>query len=349
MKSIRIHWGIIFIVLVVALSGCSSTGESSAAVIDTPEVESALVPSETPLPTPTLLPPVGVLFAPDGADPALVEELDAHLMQAIPELGMRYQMRSTLSVENFQADDIQVVIALPPAPELVAWAAAAPQTRFLAVGVEGIEAAPNISTIGADDGRADQQGFLAGYLAAMITPDWRVGVISLADSEAGQLARRSFLTGAKFYCGVCVPTYPPFLEYPLYFELNAGASAAEWQAAADSLLQRDVEIIYLAPGVGDENLMRYIAQAGALLIGVDTPPDDLRAFWVASLTYSPLDAYYQFWPEFIAGANGQIVDVPISIRDSAPNLLSAGRLHMLEIMIDEVQTGMIELVTENIP
>lgn len=349
MKFARIFVGIFFIILLIGLAGCSGADAERAAATQPPEAAPTSLPTEPPPPTATPLPSVGVLFAPESADPALVEALNTHLTQAIPTAGLRYQMRPTLSVESIQADDIQWVVALPPAPDLAAWAAAAPETRFLAVGVNGIETASNISVIGADGGRFDQQGFLAGYIAAMLTPDWRVGVISVADTEAGQLARRSFLTGAKFYCGACSPTYPPFLEYPLYYQVNAGADAAEWQIAADFLLQRNVEMIYLGPGAGDENLMRYIAQAGARMIGASLPPEDVRASWVASLTFSPLEAYYNFWPEFAAGVNGQAVDVSLAFSEINPDWLSMGRLHSVEEMYAEIRSGTIELMAENIP
>lgn len=347
MKFARILVGIFLMIVLIGLTGCA--GAERAAATPPPEAEPTSLPTEAPPATATPLPPVGVLLAPEGADPALVEALQTHLTQAIPAAGLRYQMRLTLSTESIQADDIQWVIALPPAPDLAAWAAAAPETRFLVVGANGIEAAANISVIGADGGRFDQQGFLAGYIAAMLTPDWRVGVISVADTEAGQLARRSFLTGAKFYCGACSPTYPPFFEYPLYYQANAGADAAEWQAAADFLLQRNVEMIYLGPGVGDENLMRYIAQAGARMIGGSSPPEDLRASWVVSLTFSPLEAYYNFWPEFAAGSNGQAVDVSLAFSEINSDWISTGRLHRFEEIYAGVQSGMIESAAETIP
>ena len=108
MKSTRIFVGIFFIILLIGLAGCSGAdAERTAATQPPAEAEPTSLPTEPPPPAATPLPPVGVLFAPDGADPALVDALQTHLTQAIPAAGLRYQMRPSLSIESIQADDIQ--------------------------------------------------------------------------------------------------------------------------------------------------------------------------------------------------------------------------------------------------
>ncbi len=340
---------VVWAAIVLVIAGCSVVGTATDPTEIPVQPTPTFSPTATVVPTATSLPPVGVLLAPPEADPEMVAALQARLSQSIPEAGLRFQLRPTLSSETIASENVHWVIALPPAPGLGEIVASSPEARFLAVGVEGLEPAPNLSVIGAGGERLDQQGFLAGYLAALITPDWRVGVISVADSEAGQLARRSFITGAKFYCGFCSPTYPPFYEYPLYVQLDASADAAEWQAAADFLLHRGVMTIYVVPGAGDDALLDYLARSGVNLIGGDAPPEIVRDAWVATLGFSALEAFSIFWPEFAAGVDGQSVSVPLSISDINANLLSQGKLRLLEEMLDEVQAGMIELIGRNIP
>ncbi|MBC8505494.1 MAG: hypothetical protein ISR58_03725 [Anaerolineales bacterium] len=345
----KIFQQVLWISLVIVLAGCggavatSSSTETPVVEVPTPE------PTVTEIPTATSLPPVGVLLASPDADPQIVEILQNELSQSITDAGMRFQVRPSLSPESITAEDIQWVIALPPAPDLATLIASSPDTRFLAIGVGDLEPAPNLSMIGSSSDRFDQQGFLAGYLAAMLTPDWRVGVISIADNEAGQLARKSFITGAKYYCGFCSPAYPPFYEYPLYVQLNGGATGDEWLAAADFLLQRGITTIYVVPGAGDGILLNFLAQSGIQIIGGDTPPDDIRDAWIATLGFSSLDAFYTFWPEFSAGADGQNVSVPISISNINANILSPGKQRLLEEVLVMVQGNEIELIGRNIP
>jgi hypothetical protein len=292
---------------------------------------------------------VAVLLAAPEADLTMVEALQSSLSQSIPEAGFRFQVRPSLSIETVEADNIKWVIALPPAPGLGEIVSTLPHVRFLAIGIEGLDPAPNLSLIGAGGERYDQQGFLAGYLAAVITPDWRVGVISTTDTEAGQLARRSFITGAKFYCGFCSPTYPPFQEYPLYTQLSAGASVAEWQSAADYLIQRGVSTVYVVPGAGGHELLSYLAQSGLKIIGGELPPENVRESWVATLGFSKLAPFYGFWPEFVQGVDGQSIAVSLGLSEVNPLLLSPGKQRLIEEMLIEVQAGYIELIGRNVP
>ena len=345
----KIAQQILLISLLMVIAGCSGA-DPTPAPTEIPEVEIPTPePTVTDIPTATALPPVGVLLASPEANPQIVEILQAELAQSIPEVGLRFQVRPSLTVDAITAEDIGWVIALPPAPDLANLVSSSPGTRFLAVGIEGLEPAPNLSVIGSGADRFDQQGFLAGYMSAMITPDWRIGVISVADSEVGQLARKSFITGAKYYCGFCSPTYPPYYEYPLYVQLNTGATADEWQAAADFLLQRGVLTVYVVSGAGNDVLLKYLALSNVQIIGGDTPPDDIREAWVAILGFSVLDAFYTFWPEFVAGADGQVVSVPLSISDINANILSPGKQRLVEEILIEVQEGSIELIGRNIP
>jgi len=340
---------IVWVFSMLVLAGCSAENRT----IDPAETNTTLPPIASPtvtdIPTATSLPSLGVLLAPAEADPEMVAALQTSLSQSIPEAGLRFQVYPSITPEMITSEDIRWVIALPPAPGLGDLAASFPEARFLAVGIEGLESAQNLSVIGSGGERLDEQGFIAGYLAALITPDWRVGVISASDSEAGQLARRSFITGAKFYCGFCSPVYPPFYEYPLYVQLDAGANVAEWQAAADFLLQRGVQTAYVAPGAGDEALLGYLAQSGVHIIGGKTPPENVRDAWVATVGFSALEGFYSFWPEFAAGADGRSVSVPLSIHNVNSSLLSPGKQHLVEEILVDVRAGSIELVGRTIP
>ncbi len=340
-----IFWLIIFTVIVGCSPGDAPADQTAAPV----EVSPTNMPVATEIPTATALPPIVVLLASPEADQSIVETLQAELSQSIPGVGFRFQVRPSLSTEAIVAENIHWVIALPPTSGLTDLVLSSPGTRFLAVGVKELQPAPNLSMIGSDRERFDQQGFMAGYIAAMLTPDWRVGVISIADSDAGQIARKSFITGVKYFCGFCSPTYPPFYEYPLYVQLNSGASTDEWQAAADFLIQRGVTTMYVVPGVGDATLLRYLQGSGIAMIGGVTPPVDVRESWIATLGFPPLEAFYSFWPEFVNGSDGQTISVPLSISDINSTLLSPGKQRLIEEVFAEVQGEYIELIGRNIP
>jgi len=330
--------------ILLVLTACTSPGSTETAT-STPEETPTALPTETLEPTATAMPAVGILLAPPGADRELVDLLQAFLAGFTADSGTRFQVLPSLSVDTFASADVRWVVALPPAENLNELVAASAQTRFLTVGVQGLDSAPNLSMIAPDGSRLDHQGFVAGYIAAIITSDWRVAVISTADSDTGLEARNAFLTGVEFFCGMCAPTYPPFIEYPLYVEVDA----AEWQAAADILLSRSVETVYVVPGAGDENLLRYLASSGVKIIGGTAHPEDIDDSWVATLDFSSSQAFLEFWPDFITGQDGQTVDVPLSMTDINDDLLSIGRQRLVREVIADVLAGYIDLGTNPAP
>ena len=179
-------------VLLILLAGCSDgipgfepTPTSTATPTSTP------TPTATPTLTPTPLPPVGVLLVPEGADPQLAGQMQAFLSERIPQMGMRFQVRPSLSSDDFGRDDFQWIIALPPYDDLGALAASVPDARFLAVGFDGLEPAANLTVIAMPEDWFVQQAFMAGYIGMVITPDWRAGMIRVNTPE-GELAARAF-------------------------------------------------------------------------------------------------------------------------------------------------------------
>ena len=157
--------------------------------------------------------------------------------------------------------------------------------------------------IGAAGDRPDQQGFIAGVIAAMLAPDWRAGVISLSDTVDGRSARTGFLNGVVYFCGLCRPIHPPFYEYPLYFELPLSATTAEWQEAANYMVDHYAQAVYVYPGAGDEAMLSTLAAAGVSIISSGEPPDAASENWVVSLTTDPFSLILEQVEGLLNGRN----------------------------------------------
>ena len=343
--------------LIVFLTGCQGsvpgdfpTDTPSPTATETP------VPTGTITPTNTPPPPVGALLISPEADPVLASEIQARMSEWIPAVGMRFQVLQTLTKEDLAFDDYQLVIAIPPQHHLGDLVKNAPHIRFLTLGIVGLEPAPNLTTINLDADQDNLQAFMAGYISAMITPDWRAGMIGLQTPE-GDGASQAFRTGALFFCPspsppgeelYCRSTYTPIYQYPLIVRLEPGASEAEWQALGQYLITHAVETIFVMPGAGDESLLRFLAQSEINIIGAQEPPDGVSDQWVASLRAQPLEYFDSYWPEFASGVDGQTLVVPVSIEDVNPDLLSPGRQHLVEEMLANVLGGFIDIGVGNI-
>ena len=324
------------------LAACGKSPASPTATQE-PVAPPTLTPEPLPSATSTSipLPALAVLLAGPGADTALAGVLQTTLNDTITAAGLHWQIRQQLSPAELGLA-VSLVIALPPDPGLVALAAAAPQTQFLAVGIQGLEPTSNLSIVGALGPQPDQQGFIAGYIAAMLTPDWRVGAITLSDSAEGRAARSGFLNGAVFFCGLCMQSYPPYYDYPRYVELPTGATSAEWQAAANHMIDYYVETVYVAPGAGDPAMLATLAAAGVNLIGSGTPAEAIRPNWVVSFSTDPLAQVQMLVPQLLQGLGRQNLPLPLDFTQVNPALLTPGKQNLAAQVLSDLLAGYID-------
>jgi len=332
------------LLLVLALLGSIATActLSESATQGTPPPDGGS-PTFAPTHTPSLTPPpLAILWASPGADPELVAEAQSILSEAAAQQAWQFSQREGLTEADFQTEgEIAVVVALPPLQDLAALISAAPSTRFIALGATDLEVSPNLTTIGASGAPPDYLGFVAGYIAAVITEDWRVGVIAVSDTAEGQAAREGFLTGAKYFCGLCQQLYPPYYNYPLYYEQVSGASSDAWRAAADQLIGLAVTTIYVAPGAGDQALLEYLAQSGIAIIGSISPPEALQSNWVATVEADLLAALRGQLPQALIGEADVTASLPVRISHVNENLLSPGKLANVEETLSILELGLI--------
>ena len=339
MKGKIIYW---FLVILIVLTGCSIGSETPPEVIETPTV------SPTPLPTntPTPLAPVGVFLTPEGSSPGLIEELGSLVAGYIKEEGLRYQVLPNLTPSDFEREEYSIVVVIPPFPELTSLAESAPETKFLAIGFDGLDPGENLSVLGSGGSDYDIQGFIAGYIAAMITDDWRVGALSVQDDPNALAARDGFRTGVKYYCGLCNPKYAPTglnYLYPKFIDLPLGASDAEISVNIDFLVDRFVNTFYIVPGVGTPQIYNKLIGYDKYIIGSGIDfREEYRDFWVVSLEYDLVNSLVEFWPRFLESETGLKELPPLLITDVNPDLLSEGKLLLVGKILEEVQAGFIK-------
>jgi hypothetical protein len=279
-----------------------------------------------------------LLVFPEGSD----KELSARLESGIEALALKDGIQAERVEGGDESDfgsDLRLVIALPPDPGVQSWALAAPGVQFLAIGIPGLQVTSNISLIGPDGFRPDQQGFIAGLAAVLSTPDWRVGILTVEGSTAAQAAMQGFVNGVHYYCGRCIPTRPPYVSYPIVISVKDPIS--ESGAAFDLLMQGSVRVVFVVREVVSSEILSRFNQVDLSFIGNNTPQDRLiLESWIATVRPDPLPALESFWEDLMMGQGG--FSEPMSFRlnhvDSAS--LSPGRQRFIEEhiqdLIDEV-------------
>ncbi|MBW8012460.1 MAG: hypothetical protein FVQ83_14690 [Chloroflexi bacterium] len=328
-------------VVIFMISACAAPTPTEQRI--TLEVE--INPTLTLPPLPTATEPVEIVYsiillADPNSDPQLNSEVEAVLRAFAGETGMLFENRPSLEISNLP-ENLRLVVALNPISNVGELAAAAPRTAFVAIGISGLQAGGNLTVIGGDGMGIEDQGFIAGYTAAVITEDWRVAVISRSDTSTGQQTRQSFMVGVRYFCGLCLQVYPPFYEYPLFAELPVSASPEEWRIAAAGLLDRAVKTIYVATDAGDSSLLDYLAQSGVLIIGSSPPPENLRQNWVATIQPDIATLLQDVLPGIFSGQDGSELPISLSLQEVNSELLSAGRLEHVEAVLVELLAGFI--------
>ena len=326
---------ILFVVILVALSACGggeSSGTSTPAPTDTPVVPPTL--------TPTAATPLAILVLPADLDPETSNLYQTTVYDLTQTSGFRFQVRNALSAGDLGEPGLKVVISLPPDPGIAALAAAAPQVQFLAINIPEVAAGGNVSVLG-NNAQTDVAAFLAGYTAALITDDYRIGMMMPKDNPDAVRALNAYATGMKFYCGACRPFYFYPWTYPQFVEIPAEEDKTHYNAFADILiLQHKVGTIYLHPDIVTPDLETYIGTTGVYMIGTRTP-EQRPAGWVMTIQPDIIKAIQDAWPGLVSGQGGVTVQSPLGLSDIDSTLLTPGKQRLVEQTLNELQAGLI--------
>jgi hypothetical protein len=305
-------------------------------------------PTDTPVIPPTLTAtptvPLVILVLPADLDVETSNLYQKTVYDLAQSAGFRFQVRNTLTPADLAEPGLQVLIALPPdpGPGIMTLAAAAPQVQFLAINIPGVTAGGNVSVLGGNS-QSEVAAFLAGYTAALITDDYRTGMMIPKDNADALRALNAYANGRTFHCGTCRPFYYLPWSFPQYVEIPAEEDKANYDAYADILmLQYKVRTIYLYSDIAIPELYEYIGTTGVYMIGTISP-DPRPAGWVMTIQPDIIKAIQNAWPQLIAGQGGITVQSPLGLSDIDPSLLSAGKQRLVRQALDDLQAGRIDV------
>lgn len=326
------------LILLLFLVGCTFPSSNTP----TNAIPTSLPPTENPTEIPSPIPgtPLAILIIPVD----LPQEQSNLYQTTISELaqasGMRFQVRNSFTSNEIGAEpNLKILVAFPPDPGLAELATTAPNVQFLGVSLPGLTATSNLSMVGGEGASIESQAFMAGYIASLLSPDYRVGIITQKDTPDGDLAYDAFLNGMVFYCGLCSPKFPPFYDYPVHSEIPTDTPEGQYRFFADPLKNYNVDIAYVFPGVATDDLLDTMSQYGLNIISQTRPNDRLTANWVVSLQPNVIPAIKSIWPDLVTGQGGQNLPMPLFLVDVNPDLLSEGKQMDVQEILDRLQRG----------
>ena len=329
----RVKSALFFIFAIVLLSACS-LGKRP---------EPTAVPSDTPTALPTVAPtdstPLAVLLMPADMDKATSDAYQTAVYNLTQQSGMRFQVRNAMTPQDIDPG-LKIVVALAPDPGVAALAAAAPQVQFLAINIPGISAGNNISTL-ATNSRADIPAFVAGYTAAMVTDEYRIGMLFPKGDASAQAAAAAYANGMSDYCGLCQPLYFLGYGFPQFQDIPADEPKSHFPAYADILiLQHRVDTIYLYPEITAKELTDYLSSTGTYMIGT-VVPNPKPGTWIMTIQPDEVKAIGNAWPDLVAGKGGQNVQSPLGLADLDPTVVTPGKQRLVQQVLDDIQAGRI--------
>ncbi len=350
--TMRFFYIFCFFSLVFGLAACSTPAPgitppatfSASQAVDSPtatQTVAASQPSVAPTDTPAPQPRLALAIFPAGPGEAFASQIMSAWQTASATSGLEWRRRETLSASDL-VPGMRLALVFPggaaSVDALAQLASSTPQTQFVAFDFPGLQPTANLTVVGPI--RYDQQGFLAGAVAALVTEDWRVAVISVGGSLAGKAARNGFLNGATYYCGLCNPFHGPIVDYPLYLELPAEASAAEWTAGAKTLVDQAVKTVYIAPGAAKPEMLTFLASNGVMLVGGEPLNPGLEKNTLLNIlpdTQPVLDLL----PGLLAGKSGGSLAIGFKF-DALNPVFSAGRQRNANQFLEDLQAGFID-------
>ncbi len=322
--------------ILILLTACGGAGDNGQAPA-TPTLERPIIPTASPTAAP------GLVYLVSGGE--VSERMTSRVEDLVTTLsaaeGSEFIVLAEISDSDLE-QNAKVVFYLPPDQGLNDLVARHPAVQFVAIGIHGLSEADNLTRIGPDGMGSDHVGFIAGVISAVVTPDWRVGAVSVLNSGEEQASNLAFQNGVKFYCGLCRQDYPPFHSYPLGVEASSSDVSAV-QDAIDTLANLDVDTIFLSPELSGTASAEMLEGPDLSYIGGMSPGDDLGAKWIATVRAAPELAIAEIWDNVWMGDGGGTVSMPIIIEDINSERLTPGREAWVQELLQDLINGYIDI------
>jgi hypothetical protein len=325
-------------IMLFILTSCAAPTQSIVTQIPVTPINTP-TPTVQPSPTPTI--PQVILIADQNDAIGVNDPVRSTLISLTEQDGWSLEEMDLMPTE-FDSNVVKVVVVIQPDQAISELSSAYPEIQFIAIGSVDLERRDNLSLVGPNGIRQDQVAFLAGYLSAVLTFDWRIGAISDVPAEVRPIIDNSFANGMKFYCGLCLLSYPPFHTYPMHAFIGSADPAQEWLVGADLMLSNSVDTVFLYAQEVNLSAATLLTENDVVFLGINSPPESLRSNWIATLRMSPELVLESRWDDVLNNDGGWVESIPIVLEDINNELLSEGKQRFFEQILFDVYAGFVE-------
>lgn len=231
---------------------------------ETAQTPGTSVESPTPV-VPAKLQAQLVLWAQGSADANTAQAFERQLQAYAAQNALSFERREELRPSQL-SEQTQLVVALTSLDEVQTMAEANARVQYLFIGDLQESPLSNLHVLSQAQALPEYQSFLAGLAAVLGTTEYRVGSITQSNTAAGAMARDGFLTGARYFCGLCRSRHTPLVVYPIQAEIESNAN---WQGALDSLLAQNVKTVFVQAELSSPELINALNAQGITLVGIE--------------------------------------------------------------------------------
>jgi len=342
-KFVSLFIWLIATILIFGITACASeTPEAPATPTDVileTSTEPAAEPDPTDQPTEPASQPSVILVSSSEVDPVALSQAQTTLEVLASDDGLILMVVERLD-EALITPNVRVVVGVGSGLDLGRVAEGAPEVSFVAIDDPDSPVMNNLSVIG--DPIVDQQhlAFMAGYFTALISSDNKIAALVPANMDNSAAWVDSYVIGARYFCGLCRPQFPPYSAFPQSETLSSDNAAEGFRPVIDQFIVNGVEVLFVHGQLASPELLAYLAEVGIKVVG-DAGPDVARNNWVGTLTIDPGPALVELWPDLLSGSAGVQIPASITVKDREAGLVSEGRYRLFENMVADLQAGLV--------
>ncbi|MBI3160227.1 MAG: hypothetical protein HYZ26_11580 [Chloroflexi bacterium] len=252
--------------LLIALSACTpGTSDPQVGVVSPTGIAATTTVTMSATVTPS--PPVMALIGSTG-DPAADSQIENVLLEVAVQRGWRFHSEpDALTAEGVAPVDF--LVAIGGTPGLAEFALQSAASQILIINGDSI-AGENVLAVSPAIEDFERLGFVSGYFAAVISDEWRVGLIMASDAGFEGF-QEAFVSGMRYFCGLCQSYFPPFVVYPRLIEIPPSATDDEASRAVNELISNQINTAFIGPGA--DTVGPLAQSAGLSVVGVPGSAD----------------------------------------------------------------------------
>lgn len=339
MKLIKVTTLMIIVLVVFGLSACVNSAPTQPQPTSTDMVEPTLFESSTPT-TPV--------------ETQVIEEsknIFIHLENAghfFPNQTALAQLSSTMMEQGYEVitnndlpgfdKSFSFALLFEPSQATLTHFQSGNIERFLIVQ-ENVDVTIEKPSILFEMSPADRL-FIAGYLSALISNDWRVGGLFPSRNYQNTTAEKVFQNGVVYLCGRCAPTFGPIVKFPMSALLSNPEDNESTLQAYKEISTSKINTLYIPSSYLFDDLVILLKQSGVTIVS-DANSGVEQSDWIDYAIVDNLsDLILNAMSENGAQEEFVITPVEFSVYTSVKEL-SPGKSNFINEMIQNLQAGFI--------